>query len=55
MQMIRALLSRVKKVSITNELVYVVADILIKAIAFITLPLFLRIMSSADYGEFSLY
>ena len=55
MQMIRMLLYRIKRVSITNELVYVVADILIKAIAFITLPLFLSVMSSADYGEFSLY
>jgi O-antigen/teichoic acid export membrane protein len=40
---------------LTNEMVYVTADILIKAIAFISLPFFVNVMSTSDFGEFSLY
>lgn len=48
-------LKRIKKISITNTIIYILSDILIKAIAFLTLPIFLSVMSTADYGEFSLY
>lgn len=38
-----------------NEVIYIFSDVLIKAIAFISLPFFLRIMSTSEYGEYSLY
>lgn len=40
---------------LTNEFIYMGSDILIKAIAFLTLPLFVNVMSTAEFGEFSLY
>ena len=40
---------------IPDSVIYLISDILIKAIAFLTLPLFLRMMSTSDYGEFNLY
>lgn len=38
-----------------DSIVYLLSDILIKAIAFLTLPFFLRFMSTSDYGEFNVY
>jgi|LGOV01.1.fsa_nt_gb O-antigen/teichoic acid export membrane protein len=38
-----------------NELIYVGSDILIKAIAFVSMPFFLNIMTTEDFGAFSLY
>lgn len=40
---------------LTCEVIYLTSDILVKAIAFISLPFFTNIMSPADFGEFSLY
>jgi O-antigen/teichoic acid export membrane protein len=38
-----------------NEIIYIASDILIKAISFITLPLFVSVMSTEDFGQFTLY
>ena len=34
---------------------YVISSFLVKALSFVTTPIFARLMSSADYGEFSNY
>jgi|GEM_PF-1146333 len=39
----------------TNELIYIISDILIKAIAFVSMPFFLKVMTTEDFGKFSLY
>lgn len=39
----------------TNELIYIGSDILIKAIAFISMPFYLNVMTTEDFGRFSLY
>jgi O-antigen/teichoic acid export membrane protein len=51
---VNRVLYKIKKI-LTNEMVYIASDILIKAIAFITLPLFVNKMTPTDFGEFSLY
>lgn len=38
-----------------NELIYIGSDILIKAISFISMPFFLKVMTPEDFGEFNLY
>jgi O-antigen/teichoic acid export membrane protein len=38
-----------------NELIYIGSDILIKAIAFVSMPFFLNAMSTEEFGEFNLY
>ncbi|NLK96428.1 MAG: oligosaccharide flippase family protein [Clostridiales bacterium] len=40
---------------LTNEIIYILADVIVKAIAFISLPFFLKIMTTSAYGEYSLY
>lgn len=47
-------LKRIKNIA-SNELMYMFSDILIKAIAFLTLPFFVNLMSTAEFGQFSLY
>ena len=54
MMKINTLLKKIKTI-LTNEMIYLISDVFIKGIAFITLPLFTQKMSTAEYGEFSLY
>lgn len=39
----------------SDQLIYIVSDILIKAVSFISMPFFLNVMSTTDFGQFSLY
>ncbi len=55
MKLSNELSKRIKTFLFTTEMIYIISDILIKAIAFLTLPFFLSVMSTEDYGEFSLY
>ncbi len=48
------IINRLKSVA-SNELIYIVSDILVKAIAFISMPFFLSIMTTEDFGLFNLY
>jgi O-antigen/teichoic acid export membrane protein len=41
--------------SFQNEMIYVGSDILIKAVAFVSMPFFLKVMTPADFGEFNLF
>jgi O-antigen/teichoic acid export membrane protein len=50
----KKILKTIKNIAL-NEFVYIISDILIKAIAFISLPFFLNIMTAEDFGGFSLY
>lgn len=43
------------KNKIPDSVIYLFTDVLIKAIAFLTLPLFLKYMSTSEYGEFNVY
>lgn len=54
MKSIKNILKKIKDIG-TNEIIYIGSDILIKAIAFVSLPFFLNIMTTEDFGEFSLY
>lgn len=47
-------LIRIRNVA-KNELIYIGSDILIKAIAFVSMPFFLNVMTPEDFGEFNLY
>jgi O-antigen/teichoic acid export membrane protein len=40
---------------VSNEFVYIFSDILIKAIAFLSMPFFLNVMTTEDFGQYSLY
>jgi len=47
-------MNRIRSI-IGNELIYIGSDILIKAIAFISMPFFLNVMTTEEFGEFNLY
>lgn len=47
-------ISKIKRFA-GNELIYIGSDILIKAIAFVSMPFFLNVMTTEDFGAFNLY
>jgi len=50
----KKIIIRLKNI-IGNEFIYIGSDILIKAIAFISMPFFLNVMSTEEFGEFNVY
>jgi O-antigen/teichoic acid export membrane protein len=53
--MIKKLYYRIIRKNIGPEYIYIISDILVKALGFLTLPLFIKYMSPSEYGQFNIY